>query len=211
MRAHCWLRSNLTSTSSPKSFPTNLLSRCTGAGSSISPGVGPHICPVECHDGPSELPSWWAYGSRSEINSSTPFLFSTSCFAYITNPWTPNIFPFLHITSQLLNPLLRRIPAEEHYVNEWQHSFKSKESQGVCCRNARLIDNRTLHRLCKNQGAYNVGMNERELRAEWVTHHTYTRQWGACKHPGNSLSNTSLCQWLNSIRPQETIEIILML
>lgn len=63
----------------------------------------------------------------------------------------------------------------------------------------------------QNQGGYNEGMNEWELCAEWVTHHTYTLQWGACKYLKNSLGKTSLCQWLNSIKPQETTGIILIL
>lgn len=53
----------------------------------------------------------------------------------------------------------------------------------------------------QNQGGYNVGMNEWELCAEWVSHHTYTLQWGACKYLKNSLGKTSLLQWLSSIKP----------
>lgn len=45
--------------------------------------------------------------------------------------------------------ILRTVSAENYDVNEWHHSFKSKERQRVYCTKPRLIDNRALHRLCK--------------------------------------------------------------
>lgn len=53
----------------------------------------------------------------------------------------------------------------------------------------------------KNQGGYKVGMNERELHDEWVTHHTYTLWRGAESILGTASVKSLLCQWLNSIKP----------
>lgn len=53
----------------------------------------------------------------------------------------------------------------------------------------------------ENQGGYEVGMNERELRDEWVTHHTYTLRRGAASILGTASVKSLFCQWINSIKP----------
>lgn len=74
-----------------------------------------------------------------------PFLFLLQLFGLHKF----SVLQFLHIRSQLLDPCFRIVSEKKYDVNEWHFSFKSKESQRAYCTKLRLIDNKTLHRLCK--------------------------------------------------------------